>query len=166
MSDAAKSEDRPLRVLIEGSVTLIAGVMFAIGLVVSGMTNPDKVMGFLNFFGRWDPSLMFVMGGAIGVNMPVWFAVRQRNKPLAAKRWSVPPVAALDGKLIVGSVLFGLGWGLSGLCPGPAVVSLIALTVEPWAFVAAMLVGMRLVGLYEWRLAAKIAGAPPALGLE
>ena len=113
----------------------LAGVIFAIGLCLSGMTQPGKVIAFLDVTGDWDPSLAFVMMGAIGVH--VFFA--RRRPAVAAKVLPVTP------RLLIGSALFGIGWGLGGYCPGPALVSLVALAPVTLAFVAAMVVGMLLV---------------------
>lgn len=130
---------------------LLSGALFAIGLVVSGMTQPPKVIGFLNLggifaperFGAWDASLAFVMGGALLVTL-VAFAVtpRQGNKPWAAPRFELPTHQDIDRKLVLGAALFGMGWGLAGYCPGPALASLLYGGVDVIAFVAALAVGM------------------------
>ncbi|MDO8458862.1 MAG: YeeE/YedE family protein [Burkholderiaceae bacterium] len=130
---------------------LAAGVLFATGLVVSGMTQPAKVLGFLNFggifaparFGAWDASLAFVMGGAVMVTL-VAFAMTPRlgRKPWAAATFELPTRQDIDFKLMAGAALFGIGWGLSGYCPGPALASLLSGGVDVLVFVAAMLVGL------------------------
>ena len=123
-------------------VSFLVGVLFAIGLGVSGMTQPPKVAGFLDIFGNWDPSLMFVMIGAIGVHMVAYFLIRKRQKPVLSHEWHVPRQQLLSKKLIIGSLIFGVGWGLSGYCPGPAVVSLASFGLRPLLFFISMLVGM------------------------
>ena len=117
-------------------ISLISGAIFGFGLTVSSMTNPAKVLGFLDLFGQWDPSLIFVMIGAIIVSSPFFFLTRNKIKPLFAQSFSIPEVKKVDTKLIVGSSLFGIGWGSAGLCPGPAISSL--------AFIASMFLGFLL----------------------
>jgi uncharacterized protein len=122
-----------------GNVTaFIAGLLFAVGLALAGMTQPAKIIGFLDFFGRWDPSLMAVMAGAIAAH--VFFARRalRVERPLFAERFDLTPLRHLDARLIAGSAIFGVGWGISGLCPGPALVALVARTPTTVAFAAAM----------------------------
>lgn len=136
-----------------------SGLLFALGLAIAGMTEPHKVIGFLDVFGRWDPSLVFVMVGGIAVNATVWVIVKKRPAPVLSARWLVPTRRDLDAKLIVGSALFGVGWGLGGYCPGPGVVSIATGSIAPVMFVVAMLFGMRVVGWWEWREAARQAGA-------
>ncbi len=127
----------------------LAGVLFSVGLAVAGMTQPQKVIGFLDFFGAWDPSLMFVMVGAIAVNL-VLFRLTMRTKgPVYAPRFQVPTRRDLDARLIGGSALFGVGWGLAGFCPGPAIASLPAATPSVLVFVAAMVGGMALFHAVE-----------------
>lgn len=124
-------------------VAAASGSLFALGLALSGMTQPAKVVAFLDVFGSWDPSLAFVMIGAIGVHMA--FALRARRpdaRPLLVERFSLPRSTRLDARLVGGAALFGLGWGAAGFCPGPAVVSLLALSANTLLFVGAMLVGM------------------------
>lgn len=117
------------------------GLLFAAGLGVSGMTLPERVVGFLDFFGSWDYSLMFVMGGAIAVYLPVWYAMKCRKSVLAG---NLPCSARndTDARLFIGASIFGIGWGLAGICPGPGIVLLGRPSVETAAFVAAMLAGM------------------------
>lgn len=114
--------------------------MFGTGLAVSGMTQPSKVIGFLDVGGQWDPSLLFVMGGAVAVHALAYRWMRRRSAPLFAD--SLPAASRIDAKLLIGSALFGIGWGLSGYCPGPAVVSLAALAPGAIVFVVTMLLGM------------------------
>lgn len=126
----------------ELGTAFLAGIIFAIGLGISGMTLPSKVIGFLDVAGDWDPSLAFVMGGAIAVHLTVNRFVQKRGRPLLADIFHLPTRSDVDGKLIAGAVLFGVGWGLGGFCPGPALVSAAAGQKEALLFVAAMTVGM------------------------
>jgi len=119
-----------------------AGLLFGLGLIVSQMVNPTKVLGFLDIFGSWDPSLALVMGGAVVVSALGYVTATRCGMPVLAPRLEIPTWRALDPRLIGGAALFGIGWGLVGLCPGPA---LVGLTFGPWqvlVFVAAMIVGM------------------------
>ena len=121
-----------------------SGLLFGLGLVVSEMVNPAKVLAFLDVFGNWDPSLAFVMAGAVAVSALGTFLAQRRGTPVLAPRLEIPTRRDLDPRLISGAALFGIGWGLVGLCPGPA---LTALTFGPWqvfVFVAAMIAGMAL----------------------
>lgn len=130
---------------------LLSGAFFAVGLVVSGMTQPAKVLGFLNVggifaparFGPWDASLAFVMGGALLVTS-VAYAITPRpgNRPWAAPRFELPTRKDLDIKLVAGAALFGIGWGLAGYCPGPALASLLSGGQDAFVFVAALVAGM------------------------
>lgn len=126
----------------QGLAAFAVGFIFAIGLGVSGMTQPEKVMGFLDVFGHWDPSLMFVMIGAIGLHALAYRVIRKRSSPLLSGSWHVPTKKDLTPALVIGSMLFGIGWGLAGYCPGPAVTSLASFQSQAWLFVAAMVVGM------------------------
>lgn len=123
---------------------LIAGLVFGIGLIVSGMADPAKVLGFLDLAGRWDPSLAFVMAGAIAVGAPAFTLAARRGTTLLGERLRLPPTRPIDARLIGGSVLFGIGWGLAGFCPGPALVALGMGESKALLFVAAMLAGMAL----------------------
>lgn len=121
---------------------LLIGLLFGLGLVVSGMINPNKVLGFLDIFGDWDASLAFVMGGAVVVTFFGFRWIGQAGKPWFDLTYKIPNLSQIDSKLICGAILFGIGWGLVGLCPGPA---LAAFVVEPWAllvFLAGMIGGM------------------------
>jgi uncharacterized membrane protein YedE/YeeE len=110
--------------VIGAVVAFLAGLVFAVGLALAGMTMPSKIVAFLDVTGAWDPSLALVMLSAIGVYLPVHRAVRRRGRPvLAGAVLSVPSETAIDGRLVGGAAIFGVGWGLSGLCPGPAIVS-------------------------------------------
>lgn len=121
---------------------LFSGLLFGAGLTLSGMTNPDRVRGFLDLFGRWDPTLVFVMGGAVLVMAIAWRGRARMQRPLFGDKFSLPDRTDLDAKLITGSALFGIGWGIAGLCPGPAVAGLALGFWQAWLFVAAMLAGM------------------------
>lgn len=131
---------------------LAAGAVFALGLGIAGMTQPEKVMGFLDFTGDWDPSLAFVMVGAIGVNALVWWLlVRGREKPVFAEAFALPTRTEIDWRLVTGATLFGVGWGLGGYCPGPGVASMFFGGQSVLLFVGAMLAGMWLFGRIESR---------------
>ena len=121
-----------------------AGVVFAVGLVLGGMTQPSKVVGFLDFFGDWDPSLVLVMGGGIAVHATLFRMVKKRKSPLLAEVFHVPTRRDLTPPLLLGAGLFGVGWGLGGFCPGPGIVALPTGGVEAVGFVGSMAVGMLL----------------------
>lgn len=121
---------------------LLSGLLFGAGLTISGMTDPQRVRGFLDVFGEWDPTLAFVMGGAVMVMAVAWRIQSRMAAPIFGKKFSLPDRKDFDGRLIVGSVLFGIGWGVAGLCPGPAVASLALSPASALPFVAAMLAGM------------------------
>jgi len=121
---------------------LVVGFIFALGLGLSGMTQPQKVIGFLDLFGQWDPSLIFVMIGAILVHFVTYKLIRKKNSPLLSSQWHVPTKKEITPALILGSFIFGVGWALGGFCPGPAVTSLASFDKTPIIFVASMLVGM------------------------
>jgi uncharacterized membrane protein YedE/YeeE len=125
-------------------VSAIAGLLFGLGLIVSGMADPAKVQNFLDPFGAWDPSLAFVMLGAIAVTFAGYRLAFRRGRPLLADTLSLPSKTDIDARLLVGAGLFGIGWGLSGFCPGPAIVSLPLLATGTLVFVPAMLAGMLL----------------------
>ncbi len=128
-------------------VALFAGILFGLGLAISGMMNPAKVISFLDVAGGWDPTLAFVMGGALLVTVPAFRLILGRPRPILADGFALPTKSALDGRLLGGAALFGVGWGLSGFCPGPAVAALTTGLAPVFAFVAAMLAGMF---LYTW----------------
>jgi uncharacterized protein len=119
----------------------IAGLLFGLGLAISGMTDPARVLGFLDLFGAWDPTLMFVLGGAVVTTFIGYRRVLRRSQPLFAEAFQLPSRQDLDGRLIGGAALFGIGWGLSGYCPGPAIASLGGLTVPLVAMLVAMVAG-------------------------
>jgi len=139
-------------------VAFASGLLFALGLGVSGMTRPEKVLAFLDVAGRWDPSLAFVMLGAIGVHAVLLRVILRRRAPLLAPAFALPVRSEVDARLLVGAAIFGVGWGLAGLCPGPAVTVLASGRMLGVAFVLAMLVGMLAVDVSERTLTA--GGAP------
>jgi uncharacterized membrane protein YedE/YeeE len=118
-----------------------AGFLFGIGLWVSGMANPRKVLGFLDIAGDWDASLMFVMGGAVAVTAIAFRFVLARPKPLFSEKFHLPEKKRIDAPLVAGAALFGIGWGIVGYCPGPALTALTTLSTESIVFVAAMIGG-------------------------
>jgi uncharacterized membrane protein YedE/YeeE len=127
--------------------SLLAGLVFGMGLIVSGMTNPAKVLGFLDLAGRWDPSLLLVMVGAIAVGVVAFFVARNRTVSFLGAEMKLPAAHHIDRRLVGGSLLFGVGWGIAGFCPGPGLVALGMGEPKAAAFVAAMLLGM---GIFEW----------------
>jgi uncharacterized protein len=133
----------------------VAGVLFGAGLLISGMAQPRKVIGFLDVFGAWDASLAFVMLGAVAVHAVGYRLVTRRSRPLFAAEFAVPGRARLDLKLVGGATLFGVGWGLSGYCPGPSVVALPSAQPGVLAFVAALLCGMLATAKLEAALSAR-----------
>lgn len=122
--------------------SLIAGLVFGTGLIISGMANLAKVQNFLDVFGMWDPSLAFVMGGAIVVTMPGYWLAQKRTKPMFHDAFHLPKHTHLDPHLLMGAAIFGVGWGLGGFCPGPAVTALPVAATGTLIFVPAMLFGM------------------------
>jgi uncharacterized membrane protein YedE/YeeE len=127
---------------VHRTVEFAVGLLFGIGLILSGMTDPAKVIGFLDFTGRWDPSLAFVMGGAIAVGLVAFAVARKRTTAVLGTAMRLPGREDVDLRLAIGSLVFGVGWGLAGFCPGPAVVAAGAGHWQAWVFVAAMLAGM------------------------
>lgn len=124
------------------TIGLASGLVFGLGLVISGMVDPQRVLGFLDVAGTWDPTLAFVMGGALVTTFAGYRWVLRRPAPLAASRFHVPTRSEIDARLIAGAVLFGAGWGLGGYCPGPALTALTVGGVPAVIFVVGMLVGM------------------------
>jgi uncharacterized protein len=127
--------------------SFVSGIVFALGLGISGMTRPIKVIGFLDFFGSWDPSLAFVMIGAIGVYFLAYRWSLKLTSPVLAAKFSLPTRSDLDWRLVTGAAIFGAGWGLGGFCPGPAIVSLASGAAPVMVFVAAMAFG---IYLHTW----------------
>ncbi len=127
------------------------GLIFGLGLIISGMTNPAKVLGFLDLAGAWDPSLAFVMGGAILIGSGSFALAKKRKRSFLGAAMKIPSTTRLDKRLVLGSLTFGVGWGIAGFCPGPAIVSAAAGEPKAWLFVVAMCVGMALYSLIELR---------------
>ena len=138
--------------------SLLAGLVFGLGLLVSGMANPAKVLGFLDVAGAWDPSLAFVMVGAIAVGLVAFRLARQRALSFLGADMRLSDETRIDARLIVGSTLFGIGWGIAGFCPAPAVVALGTGSPRALVFVVAMLVGMAIFEFIERRLRPATAG--------
>ena len=128
---------------------LIAGLVFGIGLIVSGMSNPAKVVGFLDLSGNWDPSLAFVMGGAIAVGLVTFHFAKRRTQSLLGEPMALPTNATIDKRLVLGSLIFGIGWGIAGFCPGPSLVAFGMGYSEAVIFVVSMIVGMGLFAFLE-----------------
>lgn len=146
---------------------LVCGIIFGLGLAISGMIDPAKVVGFLDVAGNWDPTLAFVMVGALLVAVPGYRAILGRRRPVLTNAFSLPTKSRLDGTLLGGSALFGVGWGLVGFCPGPAVAAIVTGLPAVLGFVAAMLAGMALHAWISGELPARKdsssdAGAPAA----
>ena len=131
--------------------SLLAGLVFGLGLIVSGMADPAKVLGFLDLAGAWDPSLAFVMAGAIAVGALAFAVARKRTVSFLGATMNLPTSRDIDGRLVIGSVVFGIGWGVAGFCPGPGLVALGMGEVKALVFVVAMLVGMGAFELLERR---------------
>lgn len=131
---------------------LSAGLLFGFGLIVSHMANPEKVLGFLDLAGQWDPSLALVMAGAVAIGAVAFAIARGRTRSLLGVPLSWPAATRIDRPLVIGSALFGVGWGLAGFCPGPALVTAAGGQPKAWLFVVAMLAGMALHTLFtQWR---------------
>ncbi len=125
------------------------GVLFALGLGISGMTQPTKVIGFLDVLGDWDPSLIFVMGGAVSINLLLYRLTMKRARPLLEDAFVIPSRRHINARLVCGAALFGIGWGLSGYCPGPALVASVSGMTSVLAFLGAMLIGMFLFQRFQ-----------------
>ena len=130
---------------------LVSGTLFGAGLTLSGMTDPARVRGFLDVFGNWDPTLAFVMGGAVLVMAVAWRIRARMARPLFGERFALPDRTDLDPPLLAGSALFGIGWAIAGLCPGPAIASLALSPLAVLPFVAAMLFGMAIQSIVAKR---------------
>jgi len=133
-------------------ISLLSGALFGAGLYISGMTDTTKVQGWLDVFGNWDPTLAFVMGGAIIPMAVAWRLTRTLRRPAAGGRFPPAPMPEIDRRLVIGSVLFGAGWGLAGLCPGPSIASLSFGGLPGIVFVAAMAAGMMMAPTLKARL--------------
>jgi uncharacterized membrane protein YedE/YeeE len=131
------------------ATAFLAGLVFGLGLLLSGMADPAKVLGFLDLAGAWDPSLMFVMGGAVGVGAVAFGWARRRRQSLLGEPLRLPTTTAIDRRLLLGALLFGAGWGVAGFCPGPALVALGVGETKAVVFAIAMLAGMGLFELIE-----------------
>lgn len=127
--------------------SLLSGLVFGLGLIAAGMANPVKVLGFLDLAGRWDPSLAFVMAGAIAVGLVAFTVARRRTLSFLGAKMQLPGARHIDRRLVLGSLLFGAGWGAAGFCPGPALVAVGMGELKALVFVAAMLAGM---SIFEW----------------
>jgi uncharacterized membrane protein YedE/YeeE len=132
---------------MQALTSFLCGLIFGFGLLISGMTQPAKVLGFLDIFGRWDPTLAFVMAGALAVSSVGYSLARRQGRPVIAAQQVWPNQTDIDRPLIVGSVLFGIGWGLAGLCPGPALENLASLSPRVIVFVVAMIAG---ISVHDW----------------
>ena len=129
----------------------VAGVIFGLGLIVSGMADPAKVLGFLDLAGAWDPSLAFVMAGAIAVGAVAFAVARERTVSFLGVEMNLPTTRRIDRRLVAGSLMFGIGWGVAGFCPGPGLVALGMGEIKALVFVVAMLAGMELYVVLERR---------------
>lgn len=140
-------------------MALMVGLLFGLGLILSGMSDPAKVLGFLDLAGSWDPSLAFVMGGAVLVGSLVFPFATKRSKSILGDAMRIPTATQIDRRLVLGGLTFGIGWGMAGYCPGPALASLALGGVKPMLFVVAMLTGM---GVFELLERATAKTLPPA----
>ena len=142
---------------------LLSGLVFGLGLIVSGMANPAKVLGFLDLAGEWDPSLALVMAGAIAVGFFAFLIAKKRTRSFIGAEMKLPTASAIDSRLLVGSAMFGAGWGVAGFCPGPGLVALGMGEPKALVFVAAMLVGMVIFSWLEKRKSAAVVNAASAV---
>ncbi|MFA7440993.1 MAG: DUF6691 family protein [Sphingomonadaceae bacterium] len=138
---------------------LLAGTLFGVGLAFSGMADPMRVQGFLDLFGAWDPTLGFVMGGAMIPMALAWPIQRRMKKPLADTRFELPGTRHIDARLATGALLFGIGWGIAGLCPGPAIADLALAPLAVLPFVLAMLAGMAIQRIFPRQAQARTMAA-------
>lgn len=136
------------RIFKQNAVSFMVGAIFAVGLALGGMTQPQKIIAFLDPW-AWDPSLLFVMLGAVGTHALAYPIVRREKSPLFDSQWHVPTRKDITLRLTLGAMLFGMGWGLGGFCPGPGIVSLVTGRLEPFVFVVTMLAGMMLFKFTE-----------------
>ena len=130
--------------MLQKILVLISRIIFGLGLTISNMTNPDKVLSFLDVFGNWDPSLIFVMGGAILFTSPLFFLLKKNNNLILADKLDLPKKNSIDKSLVVGSLLFGIGWGSVGFCPGPAISSIALLNPFSLIFIISLIAGFYL----------------------
>ena len=143
---------------MQALASFLCGLIFGSGLMISGMTQPAKVLGFLDVFGHWDPTLAFVMAGALAISSVGYALARRQIRPVIAAQHFWPKRTDIDRSLVVGSMLFGIGWGLVGLCPGPALENLASISPRVFVFVIAMIAGMVTLDLWQRR-------APPAISI-
>ena len=141
---------------------LLSGLVFGLGLIVSGMANPAKVLGFLDLAGEWDPSLALVMGGAVAVGFFAFLIAKNRTRSFIGAEMKLPTASTIDSRLLAGSALFGAGWGVAGFCPGPGLVALGMGEPKALVFVAAMLVGMVIFSWLEKRKSPAVVNAANA----
>lgn len=134
---------------MQALAAFLSGLVFALGLAIGGMTDPNKVVSFLDITGDWDPSLAFVMGGAILLYAPVYHYITKKTRPLLHHTFHLPTRKDIDVRLVAGGIMFGIGWGLGGFCPGPAIVSTASLRGDVLTFVGSMFLGMFGVYLYD-----------------
>jgi uncharacterized membrane protein YedE/YeeE len=146
-------------------MALVSGILFGLGLTLAGMTQPAKVTGFLDVAGAWDPSLAFVMVGAIAVHAVTRRLVARRGKPFGAAAFDDPTLRAIDVRLVAGAAIFGAGWGVTGYCPGPAIVALGTGSVPAIAFVGSAAVGMQVYRWVSTRSSSRVDAARPDLGV-
>jgi uncharacterized membrane protein YedE/YeeE len=150
-------------------IPFVAGLIFGLGLILSGMTDPSRILAFLDVFGHFNPAMVLVMGGAIAVTLPTFTYVRLRGRNLAGQAVILPDRKTITPRLLVGSAVFGLGWGLSGVCPGPAILiaanGLISGIWAPVLFLLSVLAGMGLYALWSRRAPASLPGTPQASGV-
>ena len=151
------------RVVSTAIASFICGLIFGCGLLISGMTDPVKVLGFLDVLGRWDPTLAFVMLGALAVSSAGFAVAKRRGAPVLASQCLWPARRSIDASLVAGAILFGIGWGLVGLCPGPAIENLATLSPRVVLFVATMMLGMMLQK--AWQRLARAARPPVGAAL-
>ena len=144
---------------MQALASFVCGLIFGLGLMISGMTQPTKVLGFLDIFGRWDSTLAFVMAGALAISSVGYALARHQTRPVIAAQFFWPKRTDVNRPLVIGSVLFGIGWGLVGLCPGPALENLASLSPRVFVFVMAMIAGMSVLDLWQRH-------APSAIAIE
>jgi uncharacterized membrane protein YedE/YeeE len=148
---------------MQALASFLCGLIFGFGLMISGMTQPAKVLGFLDIFGRWDPTLAFVMAGALVISSLGYALARRQIRPVIAAQHFWPKKTDINRPLVIGSMLFGIGWGLVGLCPGPALENLASLPPHVFVFVIAMIAGMSVFDLWQRQASSVIEFENPAL---